>query len=119
MYQQYLDRSAQTDLGQLTQVCNTFNSRTKIIEETLRDEMSEWLYSLVLQHYMETTQHQSCEEPPYAPKKITSSKTGKMLITYNVVKDFPLALQRIAMVYMLDCLTYLQSHAEQDVTCNV
>ena|SRR5665648_356761 len=108
IYQQFLERSKEADIGQLTQVCMTFNVTIKTIPEELRDEMSEWLYSLVEQHHLESSGAVECEVPPYSPKKITSAKTGRMLITYNVVKDFPLVLQKVAMIYMMDCLAFLQ-----------
>jgi len=108
IYQQFLERSKEADVGQITQVCMTFNVSIKTVSEELRDEMSEWLYSLVEQHHSDSSSDKDCEVPPYSPKKITSAKTGRMLITYNVVKDFPLVLQKVVMIYMTDCLAFLQ-----------
>lgn len=110
IYRQFVERSKDVDVAPITQVCMTFNVDIKAVPETLRDEMSEWLYALVKQHYLENCKANSkeCAEPPYTPKKIVSPKTGRMLITYNVVKNFPLDLQKIVMVYMMDCLEFLQ-----------
>lgn len=108
IYRQYLARASEADVGQLTQVCATYNVRIKTAPEELRDEMSEWLYSFVEQHYLDSSDAKEDGAPLYSPKSITSAKTGKMLITYNVAKEFPLMLQKVAMVYMMDCLAFLQ-----------
>ena len=102
----FLERSKGVDISSIASVCQEFNQAIRSVSDELRDLFEEWFYALTLHHSVLSIGLDAVgDTAPYTPKTVQARTSPNMLfLTYNVVKNFPAALQRVVFVYMSDCI---------------
>ena len=105
-YAVFLERSKGVDISSIASVCQDFNQAVRSASDELRNLFEEWFYVLTLHHSVLSVGLDAVgDTAPYTPKTVQArSSLNILFLTYNVVKNFPSALQRVVFVYMSDCL---------------